>query len=109
MDKTRITVEIGGQEFRISGNESEGYIRRLAAVVNRRIADVQSQYPQLSSTKCVLLAMLNLEDEMQKLRAEYDALDQKISQLREMPRVAAPVKRPFERERTGAGKKPVGV
>ena len=106
MDKTRITVEIGGQDFRISGCESEEYIRRLAAVVNRRIADVQSQYPQMSTNKCVLLAMLNLEDEAQKLKADYDALDKKIAQLRDMPRSSVPVKRPFERAET---KKPVGV
>ncbi len=105
MDKTKLTLEIGGQTFRLSGSDSEEYMRRLATMVNRRIEDVQAQYPQLSASKCALLAMLNLEDEMQKLRAEYDSLDQKISQLRDV-RTPAPVKRPFERTDV---KRPVGV
>jgi len=47
-----------------------------------------------------------MADELHKLRADYDALDQRIAQLRDMPRVAAPVspvKRPFE------SRQPVGT
>ncbi len=106
MEKTKVTIEVGGQIFRLSGTESEEYMRGLAASVSGRIEDVQSRYPNLAANKCVLLAMLNLEDELQRLQAEYKALDEKIAQLREMPRTPAPVKHPFERMET---KKRVGV
>lgn len=39
-----------------------------------------------------------MADELTKLRSDYEALDQRISDLREMPKrngASAPVKRPF--------------
>ena len=112
MDKTRVTLNIAGQEFRLAGGESEEYMRRIAADVNSRIDEVQKQYPQMSTTRCTLLAVLNMADELYKLRADYSELDKKISELREARaaepvRAAVPVKRPFERANTE--KKPTGV
>ena len=112
MDKTRVTLNIAGQEFRLAGGESEEYMRRIAGDVNARIEEVQRQYPQMSTTRCTLLAMLNMADELSKLRADYGELDKKISELREVrisepARASVPVKRPFER--ANAEKKPTGV
>lgn len=100
MEKTHITVNIGGQDFRLTADESEGYIRQLASYVNDKIDEVQRIYPTLSTGNCVLLAALNLADEMHKLKEDYDALDSRISELREMPRQNMPVKRPFETGKT---------
>ena len=110
MERTRVTLNIAGQEFRLSGGETEEYMRSLANSVNARIDEVQQQYPQMSTTRCTLLAMLNMADELQKLHDQYNEVDKKISELREArsgeARAAAPVKRPFER---AGDKKPVGV
>ena len=70
----------------------------LADMVNARVDAVKRTYPMLSTGNCVLLAALNMADELTKLRSDYEALDQRISDLREMPRrssASAPVKRPF--------------
>lgn len=99
MEKNRSVIRLAGQEFKIAGDESNTYMQELADGVNKRISEVQKQYPMLSSGNCVLLAMLNMADELHKLRDDYDALDKRIAQLRDMPRretPAAPVKRPFE-------------
>ncbi|MDO5112501.1 MAG: cell division protein ZapA [Clostridia bacterium] len=99
MEKTRTVVNLGGQDFKITCDDSEAYIKELAKFVNKKIEEIQYQYPALSTGNCVLLATLNMADELHKLREDYDALDSRISQLREMPRsgsAAAPVKRPFE-------------
>ena len=99
MEKTRTSVVLAGQEFKLTGTESEEYIKQLSDYVNGKINEIQRTYPNLSTGNCVLLASLNMADELHKLRADYDALDQRIAQLRDMPRVAAPVspvKRPFE-------------
>lgn len=109
MDKTRVTLNIAGQDFRLAGDETEGYMRSLADSVNARIGEVQRQYPQMSTTRCTLLAMLNMADELQKLHNQYNEVDKKISELREArtgETRTAPVKRPFERS---GDKKPVGV
>ena len=91
MEKTRTSVVLAGQEFKLTGTESEEYIKQLSDYVNGKINEIQRTYPNLSTGNCVLLASLNMADELHKLRADYDALDQRIAQLRDMPRVAAPV------------------
>lgn len=96
MDKNRITVYIAGQELRLAADDSEEYIRRIAGYVNDKVDEVQGQYPNLSTANCLILAALNLSDELHKLQEDYDALDFRISELRDMPRQSSPVKRPFE-------------
>ncbi len=101
MGKTRTSVVLAGQEFRLTGTESSGLniCMRKAIPPLSILSWSQRAYPSLSIANCVLLASLNMADELHKLRADYDALDQRISQLRDMPRAsvpASPVKRPFE-------------
>ncbi len=98
MEKNRMIIRVAGQEFKLSGDESEQYMQGLAETVNSRISEVQHRYPMLSTGNCVLLAALNMADELTKLRADYEALDQRIADLREMPKrqtAQGPVKRPF--------------
>lgn len=96
MDKNRVTVYIAGQELRLACDDSDEYICRVAGYVNEKVEEVQGQYPNLSTANCLILAALNLSDELHKLREDYDALDSRISELRDMPRQSTPVKRPFE-------------
>jgi cell division protein ZapA len=99
MEKNRISIRIAGQELRLAGDESEQYMRELASDVNVRVDQIQRQYPTLSTGNAVLLVCLNMADELNKLRSDYEELDSRIAQLRDMPRStapAAPVKRPFE-------------
>lgn len=106
MEKTKISIVLAGQEFKLAVSESEDYILQLAGYVNQNVEEIQQRYPNLSTANCVLLASLNMADELHKLRADYDALDQRITQLREMPRSTvpqSPVKRPFE------ARQPVGT
>lgn len=100
MDKTHITVQICGQDFRLAADESEVYVRKIAKYVNKKIDEVQRAYPNLSTVNTAILAALNLSDELHKLQEDYDALDSRISELRDMPRQSAPVKRPFESGKT---------
>jgi cell division protein ZapA len=96
MEKNRVAIRVAGQEFKLAGDESEQYMRSLANDVDARIEKMQRQYPTLSTGSAVLLVCLNMADELYKLRSDYEELDSRIAQLREMPRSAAPVKRPFE-------------
>ncbi len=109
MGKTKTIVTLAGQEFKINSDDSEDYIQRLAKYVNQSIMDIQHEYPGLSTGNCVLLASLNMADEFYKLKEDYEALDSRISQLRDMPRTSSvgnsPVKRPFENTRQTSLKK----
>ena len=98
MDNNRTIVRIAGMEFKLTGDESQQYMDSLAEMVNAKVDEVKRTYPMLSTGNCVLLAALNMADELTKLRSDYEALDQRISDLREMPKrsgASAPVKRPF--------------
>lgn len=108
-----MVITLAGQEFRITSDSEEQYMRELEAEVNRRIKQIQDQYPMESTTRCTLLAMLNMSDEIIKLHKEYDEVVGKISELRSLrtspeSAVQAPVKRPFERA-SASSRKPVGV
>lgn len=109
MDKNRVVLNLAGQEFRISSASDKEYLRKLEAEVNSRIKKIQEQYPGESTSRCALLAMLNMADEVATLSEETAEFAGKIAELRslrssEKEAVKAPVKRPFERAR-----KPVGV
>lgn len=84
MDKTHVTINVAGQELRLSADDSEAYIRKIAGYVNDKVDEVQRSYPNLSTANCLIMAALNLSDELHKLREDYDALDSRISELREM-------------------------
>ena len=107
MERKSVKINLAGQEFRVSSENGE-YLGELAAGVNKRIREMQAQYPLQSTSRCALIAMLNMQDELNTLRAERDRVDSKINELRTLreaaeTKVQAPVKRPFER------RKPVGV
>ena len=108
MEKKRMTIVLAGQEFRIASGSDVEYMQKLSAQVNDRIKRMQAQFPDQSTSRCALLAMLEMADELSSIRAESDEVDKKLSELRSLrgsaeSQVQAPVKRPFER------KKPVGV
>ena len=88
MDNNRTIVRIAGMEFKLTGDESQQYMDSLAEMVNAKVDEVKRTYPMLSTGNCVLLAALNMADELTKLRSDYEALDQRNG-------ASAPVKRPF--------------
>ena len=100
MEKTKAVVNLCGQEFRLSANESEEYLRKIASYVDKKVDAIQRAYPRLSTSNCVLLAALELSDELHKTNEKLEALDSRIDQLRNLPRTQSeytgPVKRPLE-------------
>lgn len=99
MDKTRTVVRIAGFELKLAGNESEAYMQELAAYVNTKVDEIAKMYPSLSTGNCILLASLNMADELHKAKEDYEALDSRIKQLSTMrsgTSSVVPVKRPFE-------------
>ena len=102
MNKTRTTVYLSGQEFRLSSERREEYLQKLSVFVNKRISEVQEVNSTLSTYECALLAMYRLADEYHENKEAYDKLESRIDNLRtgrtreRTPAVEAPVKRPFE-------------
>ena len=99
-----MVISLAGQDFRISAGSDETYMRKLEEGVNKRIKKIQGRYPNESTSRCALLAMLEMEDELSRLSAETREVDRKIQELRQIrgndeKSPKAPVKRPFERRK----------
>ncbi|MBR6006636.1 MAG: cell division protein ZapA [Clostridia bacterium] len=116
MDKNRINLCLSRQNFRIVSDESVEYLRTLESTLNERINRYQRQYPSMSNTRCILLAMFSMEDELYKMKKNYEILEEKIYQLRGIPRysVAAskqkePSLSPIAKEETEKEHELVGV
>jgi cell division protein ZapA (FtsZ GTPase activity inhibitor) len=88
MARNRIEISLLRQSFSVLCDESPEYMHELEASVNERIGAVKRQYPTMNITRCTLLAMLNLEDELCKLKDEYKALEEKAALLRGLNRPA---------------------
>ena len=85
MDKNHINLCLSGQSFRIVTDDDVDYVKQLEKRINSRIESYKK--------RCTLLAMLELEDELARAKENYEALDAKISQLRNMPRINTPAAR----------------
>ena len=105
MEKKEITLELAGQKFLMSTTENSDYILALAERVNTRIEDIQQTHPNMNLSKCVLLALLNAEDELDKVRQNYESLDSKLTRLHEISRTSVSE----HMQHKSAYKKPVNV
>lgn len=104
MQSNRVTVDVAGMPITLRGAEDEEYIRSVAAYVDEKATTYQKSQPALSTSNCVVLAAVNIADELFKLRQQYAELDRRIEELRRLtveqsaPRYKGPVKRPFEEQ-----------
>jgi len=69
-----IQVEIFGQTYNLKVAESREYIRELAAFVDNRMKDVQKTTGTSDAYRIAILAILNIADELHKLRQQDHAL-----------------------------------
>lgn len=76
-----IDVYILGQKYTIKGDESPEYIKQLAGFVDAKLKEVCSNTPNLTPLKAVILATLNIADELHKLKKEYNSVSSDIKNI----------------------------
>lgn len=81
MSKNKIVATVGGRPYSIIGTESEEYLFRVGSYVDRKIKEITTAYPCMSTTDAASLAAINIADELLKLRDERMAMDEKISEI----------------------------
>jgi cell division protein ZapA len=69
-----VSVDIYDQVYHLRGTDAD-YIERLAALVDTKMRAVAAQGSTVDSLRVAVLAALNIADELQALRARYDALE----------------------------------
>ncbi|MGI9950970.1 cell division protein ZapA [Moorellaceae bacterium AZ2] len=78
----RATVTIFDQEYILKGTETPEYMRALAAYVDRKMRQISQKSPHYPPVKIAVLAALNIADELNKIRQDYETLIRLIQEER---------------------------
>lgn len=81
MEKIRTTVRIAGKDYTIASYDSEEYVNRVAAWVNRRMDELNAA-THLPATQLAVLTAVNAADDMMKSRDEIRRLQAELDDLR---------------------------
>lgn len=82
MQKIRTTVRIAGREYTIASTDSEEYVNRVAAWVDRRMNEL-SMATNLPAAQLAVLTAVNAADDMMKSRDEIRRLQTELDDLRD--------------------------
>lgn len=77
-----VSVTINGQEYNLKGNENEEYLQKVAAYIDEKIQSIMGSNSSLSISSAVVLAALNVADEMFKIKDEYNNVIDKITAVK---------------------------
>jgi cell division protein ZapA len=75
VDKNRIKIQIQGETFTVKGSLDPAYASRLAGHVDKKLQQIREQQPNLNPVKMLMLACLNLADEVFKLQDELSEME----------------------------------
>ncbi len=86
-EKIQVCVRVFNQELRILTDEPPEYVREVARYVDAKIYEVINSASSASPTKAVILAALNITDELfkerEKLRRLMERIEEQSSALRQ--------------------------
>lgn len=71
-EKTRITVDIYGTQYKLMGNSSVGYMKMVAAHVNEHMSKIAKGHPRLDTPRIAVLAAVNMADEWFKQKEVWE-------------------------------------
>lgn len=73
MSENKIQVEIAGMSYTLITDESENFIKQIAAYVDKKIREVDND--KLTKEMQLVLASINVANDLFKLAVRYDSLD----------------------------------
>ena len=89
-ERNKIEVRIRGRQYTISAGESEEYIYKICAYLDKKLGEIMDYNPRLSMDMAAVLTALNLadlhfkaqktEDELRRQVLEYDAKLEEVEQ-----------------------------
>ncbi|NPV52040.1 MAG: cell division protein ZapA [Firmicutes bacterium] len=80
--KVRVAVRILGDEYTIRGDADPEHIKRLAADIDARVRAAMEFNPKLGRSQAVILAFLNIAEELERLKSQYEELMEFIEEAR---------------------------
>lgn len=61
-ERTRVKVQIYGEEYTLRGRANPEYIKEIARYVDGIMAEIKERNPKLASTQVAVLAAVNIAD-----------------------------------------------
>lgn len=79
--KSKINVRINGTEYTLVHQETDDYIQRIALYLNSKISEVQRGGLKLKESMELVLAGINITDELFKSQKNYITLKNELNRL----------------------------
>ncbi len=79
--KKAVDVEIMGERFTVRSDGDESYVRKVAGYVDGKMQEVMKTTRPVAKSSVAMLAALNIADEYQRLKDNYDAIMQRLNHL----------------------------
>jgi len=79
--KRAVDVEIMGEKFTVRSDADESYVRKVAGYVDGKMQEVMKTTRPVAKSSVAMLAALNIADEYQRLKDNYDAILQRLNHL----------------------------
>ena len=79
--KKAVEVEIMGERFTVRSDGDENYVRKVAGYVDGKMQEVLKTTRPVAKSSVAMLAALNIADEYQRLKDNYDAIMQRLNHL----------------------------
>ncbi len=76
-NRTKINVEIYGQQYAIVGDESTSHIRMVAAIVDDKMREINAKNPSLDINRLAVLTAVNVVHDYIKLKEENERLKER--------------------------------
>jgi cell division protein ZapA len=74
-----VEIQILGQKFKISSDNSEEHVRELADYVNRKLEELRGSTKNAPAQSLLFLGMLNIADEFYRFREEKNSQIEKVT------------------------------
>lgn len=80
--KTRITVEIYGQTYKVVGTETSSHMRLVASLVDDKMREISERNPYLDSAKIAVLTAVNTVHDYLKLKEQLEQMEEELNKLK---------------------------
>ena len=81
MEKKRVTIRVAGKDYNMTSSDSEAYVRRVAAYVDRKIGEL-TLATRLPAADAAVLTAITLADDAFKAQDENTRLRLELDQAR---------------------------